>query len=140
MGMLANWTRMQETADESDTGGKWELQNILAVTIERILQNIAPKDVLSHKIQGAHIAWKRLKEICFMEEDQLSEPASEKRMDYLVNWVEQQLRELRPEVPIAESACASEFGIGFFDLTDCFALGALTFSDGELHCRYEHLN
>lgn len=110
----------------------------MASMIEKIIQYIAPSEILDGTLGCECICLERLQRICFAAEDKRSEPSIEKSIIYLAGWIKGELMESGHIVGI-EKRKMQEKGIDFFDLVECFSSQVLTTMNGEVVCRYKYM-
>lgn len=111
----------------------------LAVMIERILQNLSPREFYQNVECGSWISLKKLKKIYFMIEDNLSEPSIEKGLEYSAEWIDKKLQEFG-YFRNSDSGDAEKIGaVDFLELVECFSEKVLIMQDNEKRYRYKYL-
>lgn len=103
------------------------------------MQYISPAEVLGRQIECREISLARLKRICFAAENRMAESEIEKRLEYLADWVEAELRESRCGGRLRQYHEKQTASISFFDMAECFVGEVLTFSGGEVVYRYKFM-
>ncbi len=112
--------------------------DFLAIILERMLQHIRPDEVLSGNISYNRIPLAHLQRICYAAETDTIETSLEKKMEYMRNWVEQELIESGKPIDTHQSM-KSVPTVGFFDLLNCFSGKVLTVKSGEVIFSYDKM-
>lgn len=109
----------------------------MATMMERIIQYTSPSEILdSREDNGCMIGFERLLRICFAAEDNRSESAIEKSLEYLAGWLREELLESGHMLNVGQDG---KRGIHFFDLVECFSSKMLTMMKGEVVFWYKYL-
>lgn len=103
-----------------------------ALLIEQILQHVTVKEIMENQM-GDYIPLSRLKSICFVNEDFITETDLEKRLEYMVQWIQEECHNYTYEG-------RNRNRVSFFDLVDCFSKNVLTKTGREIVYRYKFLN
>lgn len=115
------------------------MTGFMGIIFERIMQYIRPDEVLNGEISYNRIPLDRLQRICFATEDDMSEIALEKKLEYLRSWVLKELLEEGKRVDILQCNESSS-AIGLFDLLNCLSDKILKVEHDEVIFRYEEMN
>ena len=67
--------------------------NYIATMLERIVQSIAPEEILNGKTDCRKISLTRLQKIYFAAEDMRAEASIEKQLEYMAEWTVSELQE-----------------------------------------------